>query len=329
MPDGKGQVSLRRHMAILDDYQDAARQFAPWSELADRVAIDSVQEHIGDEDDLAARLFPYDILLVMRERTPLTASLIERLPNLKLVISTGVRNRSIDLKACAARGVLFCATGSGPLATSELAWGLILALARRIPAEDRGLREGHWQLSVGEGLAGGTLGVVGLGQIGRQVAQVGRAFDMRVLAWSSNLTHDAAQAAGAELVSKADLLRRSDFVTLHMVLSERTTHLIAAPELALMKPTAFLINTARAGLVDTLALVEALEEGRIAGAGIDVFDQEPIGPDAPLLKAPNTVLTPHLGYVTRQTYERYFSEAFSVLRGWLDGQPPDPLPSPS
>jgi phosphoglycerate dehydrogenase-like enzyme len=258
---------------------------------------------------------------VTRERTKLPRSLVTQLPKLKLVVTAGMRNLGIDLPACREHGVLVCGTGSGSSPTAELAWGLILALARHIPEEDRSLRSGRWQATIGIGLKGKTLGVLGLGRLGAQVARVGLAFDMNVIAWSQNLTSERAAEAGVVRVEKADLFRQADVLTIHLLLSERTRGIVGLDELALMKPTAFLVNTARAAIVDEEALVEALMNRKIAGAGLDVFGREPLPADAPILRAPNTVLTPHLGYVTRETYDVYFPQALEDIEAWLAGKP--------
>ena len=313
--------SLAR-LAVLDDFQDVARAMGPWDRLPAALRVKFFHDHLADHDALAARLAPYDALVVMRERTPLPRALLARLPKLRLLVTTGARNRSIDLAACAERGVTVCGTPSVGHPTVDLTWGLILALARGIPAQERDLRAGRWQAAApGIGLEGRTLGVVGLGNLGARVARVGAAFGMRVLAWSANLTEAAAAAAGAQRVPKEALLAESDVVTLHLVLSDRSRGIIAAPDLARMKPTALLVNTSRGPLVDGDALVAALHERRIAGAGIDVYDTEPLPPDHPLLAAPNTVLTPHLGYVTQENYRAYFDGAVECILAYLAGSP--------
>ncbi len=306
-------------IAILDDYQGVAQDLADWASLG--VPVDILREPVTDPDALAARLAPHDAVVIMRERTPIARALVERLPNLRLLVTTGHRNASVDAAALAERGVTFCGTASMGSPTAELTWGLILSLLRHIPEEDRNLRAGRWQRTLGESLEGRTLGVIGLGRLGTRVARVARAFDMRVLAWSTNLTEAAATAAGATRVDKETLLRESDAVTIHLVLSPRSRHTVAAAELALMKRTAVLVNTSRAPVVDMAALAAALHEGRLAGAGLDVFDEEPIPPDAPILSAPNTVLTPHLGYVTRANYEGFYGGAVEAIRAYLRGAP--------
>ncbi len=308
-------------VAVLDDYQDVAREMADWSALPRGTEVEVFRDHLADETEVAARLQGFDVVVAMRERTPFPRSLLTRLPALRLLVTTGMRNASIDLAAAAEAGVVVCGTGGGGGSTAELAWGLILALLRQIPREDAATRQGSWQVSLGVDLEGKTLGVLGLGRLGTRVATVGRAFRMEVIAWSQNLTAERAAAAGATLVPKDELLRRADLVSIHLVLSDRTRGLLGAPELALMKPTAYLINTSRGPIVDEAALIDVLRQGRIAGAGLDVFDQEPLPPGHPLLSAPRTVLTPHLGYVTRETYRVFFGDAVEDIAAFLDDAP--------
>jgi phosphoglycerate dehydrogenase-like enzyme len=307
-------------VAILDDFQDITRQLADWGRLPKHVAVTVFNDHFEGED-LIARIAPFEVLVLTRERTPLRRATIERLPNLKLVATTGSRNLGIDMAACRERGILVCGTESGSSPTAELAWGLILALARRIPQEDKSLREGRWQSTVGFAVKDKVLGVLGLGKLGTQVARIGQAFGMKVIAWSENLSQTRAAEAGCTHVEKADLFRQADILTIHLLLSERTRGIVGRNELALMKPSAVLINTARAAIVDQEALVDALVAGKIAGAALDVYDCEPLPPDAAILRAPNTVLTPHLGYVTRETYEVYFPQALEDIEAWLNGRP--------
>ena len=307
-------------VAILDDFQNVTRTLADWSRLPPHVSVTVFNDHVEDEP-LVARLKPFDVLVLTRERTKLPRSLVVQLPNLKLVVTAGMRNLGIDLAACREHNVLVCGTGSGSSPTAELAWGLILALARHIPEEDRSLRAGTWQKTVGMGLKGKTLAVLGLGRLGTQVARVGLAFDMKVIAWSQNLTAERAAEAGCTRVEKADLFRVADVLTIHVLLSDRTRGIVGRDELAQMKPTAFLVNTARAAIVDEQALIDALMNKTIAGAGLDVFEREPLPADAPILRAPNTVLTPHLGYVTRETYSVYFPQALEDIEAWLAGKP--------
>jgi phosphoglycerate dehydrogenase-like enzyme len=308
-------------VALLDDYQGVALSMADWKSLPKDTEVVKFRDHLADEEALAARLADFDIVMALRERTPFPRSLFERLPKLKLLITAGMRNASIDMKAAAERGVLVCGTAGLPYPTAELAWGLILSLARRIPAEDRATREGRWQTSVGLGLNGKTLGVLGLGTLGSRAARVGRAFEMNVLAWSQNLTAERAAEVGASLTTKDELLARSDFVSIHLVLGERTRGLIGARELGLMKRSAYLVNTSRGPIVDETALIRALQDGTIAGAGLDVFDEEPLPPDHPFRRLSNTVITPHLGYVTEETYRVFYGQALEDVKAYLGGTP--------
>ena len=314
-------------VAVLDDYQSVAHDMAHWNSLPEGVSIDVFQDHLSDEDDIATRLAPYDIVVAMRERTPFPRSLLERLPNLRLLVTTGMRNASIDVAAANDHGITVCGTDGVPYATAELTWGLILALLRKIPTEDRATREGRWQVTVGDGLHGKTLGVVGLGRLGSQVATVGAAFGMNLIAWSQNLTSERAAEFGATLVTKGELLSTSDIVTIHLVLSDRTRGLFGADELSSMKPSAYLVNTSRGPIVDEPALIDALRSGTIAGAGLDVFDIEPLPLDHPLRSLPNTVLTPHLGYVTSETYRVFYGDAIENIQAFLDGNPLRVIPA--
>lgn len=316
-------------VAILDDYLGIALESADWSRVQASAAVDVYRDNLKDQQALAERLEPYDVLVVMRERTPFPRGLLERLPKLKLLVTTSSRNRSIDLAACADRGVVACHTEGGHTPTAELTWALILALAKRIPEEDRATRDGHWGVRPGLGLAGRTLGVVGLGKLGSAVARIGRVFDMRVIAWSQNLTDTRAREAGVERVDKDRLLRESDFVTLHLVLSDRTRGLIAAADIARMKPTAYLINTSRGPLVDEDALVEAVNKGVIAGAGLDVFGIEPLPTDHPLRTLPNSVVTPHVGGFVQENYRLWYGGAVEDILAWLDGAPIRVMKEPS
>jgi phosphoglycerate dehydrogenase-like enzyme len=307
--------------AVLDDYEGVALRVADWSPVLERVDVDVFSEHIDDEDELARRLAPYDIVVLMRERTPMPASLLERLPNLRLLASTGRKNASIDVAAARDRGITVCGTDSPSSAPGELTWALILGLARNLVVEAERMRRGGWQSSLGADLAGRTLGVIGLGRIGTQVAAVGNAFGMDVLAWSENLTVERAAEVGVRAVPLDRLLAEADVVTVHQVLSKRTRGLLGARELALMKPTSLLVNTSRAPIVDTVALLAALEEGRIGGAGLDVFDEEPLPADHPLRTAPRTLLTPHIGYVTEEVFRTYYQGVVEDITAFLDGSP--------
>ncbi|WP_395665677.1 D-2-hydroxyacid dehydrogenase family protein [Methylocella sp.] len=313
-------------LAILDDYQNVALAMADWSRLKGRAEVTVFADPLDDQDALAERLAPFDALCVMRERTPLPAPLLNRLPRLKLIVSTGRRNASIDLAAAAARGVTVAPTGYSSTSTVELTFGLILASCRFIAAENARLRTGLWQGFVGTTLKGRTLGVLGLGNIGREVARLGRAFGMEVLAWSQNLTPERAEAAGARLVSRDELFASADVLTIHLVLSGRTRGLVGAAELAGMKKTARLVNTARGPIVDEAALVEALRHGRIAGAAIDVFDREPLPHDHPFRSLPNVLATPHVGYVAEDVYRIFYGDAVEATLAFLDGRP---LPHPA
>ncbi len=308
-------------LAILDDYQGVALRLGPWDRLPPGLKVEVFRKHLGGPDAVVAALAPFDAILAMRERTPFPKAVIDRLPNLRLLMTTGARNRSIDVAACTARGVTVCGTPSAGNPTVDLTWGLILCLLRDIPGQQRSLREGRWQTGLGLAAEGLTLGCVGLGNLGSKVARVGAALGMRVIGWSQNLTDEAAAKAGATRVDKQTLLREADVVTIHLVLSERSRGLIGAAELALMKPTAYLVNTSRGPIVDQAALIAALTGKRIAGAGLDVFDTEPLPAGHPLLAAPNTVLTPHLGYVTEQNYRMYFTSAVENLLAYLAGNP--------
>jgi len=311
-------------LAILDDYQRVALTMADWSSLAGRIAIDVIDRPLAVPDEAARVLAPYDIVCMLRERTAAPRALIERLPNLKLIAITGAQHRTLDLAAATERGIVVCHTDTRPgghTGTPELAVALMLASARRIPQEDRRTRDGRWQGSVGIQLAGRTLGIVGLGKLGRRVAKVAQAMEMTVVAWSQNLTDAAAAEAGVRRVEKDELFRVSDVVSLHLVLSERTRGVVGARELSLMKPTAHIVNTARGPLIDEAALIAALRERRIAGAGLDVYWQEPVPKDHPLLGLDNVVLTPHLGYVVEESYRAFYGDVVENVAAWLDGRP--------
>jgi phosphoglycerate dehydrogenase-like enzyme len=307
-------------IAVLDDYQGVALTLADWSAIARRAQVDVFNDHLADADSVVKRLHPYDIVCVMRERTPLRRDIIERLPNLKLIASTGPRNASIDLEAAAARGIKVVHTGYFGSPTVELTWALILGSARHLSAEAAAVRNGGWQHTIGDDLSGQTLGIIGLGNLGTKVAHVAYAFGMKVIAWSQNLTAQKAEAAGATLVSKEELLRQADFVSIHLVLSERTRGLIGARELSLMKPTARLINTSRGPIVVEADLIQALNAGRIAGAAIDVYDTEPLPANHPYRNTANLLATPHIGYVSRSLYERFYRDTVSNIAAWLDSR---------
>ncbi|MEU3954792.1 D-2-hydroxyacid dehydrogenase family protein [Streptomyces achromogenes] len=319
---------MRLRCVVLDDFQGVATEAADWSVLGDRVEVVALREHLHDEDALVAALADYDIVVTLRERVPFPGSLISRLPRLKLLIASGMRNSVIDYAAAEAHGVTVCGTQSSGTPPVELTWALLLGLARGIVQENNALRAGGpWQSTVGADLHGRRLGLLGLGRIGSRVARVGLAFGMRVCAWSRNLTEERAEEVGVELAgSKEELLAGSDFVSVHLALGERTRGLVGAAELALMKPTAYLVNTSRAAIVDQDALLAALREGRIAGAGVDVFDIEPLPADHPMRTAPRLLATPHLGYVSQANYATYYGQAVENIQAYLAGSPLRRLP---
>jgi len=308
----------RLAVAILDDYQDVARSFGPWDRLDADLTVFTDPLPRGP---LAERLAPFDVVVAMRERTPFPAELLERLPRLRLLVTTGMANAAIDLDAAAAHGVVVCGTRIMPGPTAGLTWGLILGLLRHIPEELGNVRAGGWQTTVGVDLDGLTLGVLGFGRLGQRVTAVARAFEMDVIAWSQNLRPDDARAGGAEPVSFGALLERADVLSVHTRLSDRTRGLLGAAELARMKPTAVLVNTSRGPIVDEAALVAALQDGTIGGAALDVFDTEPLPPDHPLRTAPNTLLTPHVGYVTTANYELFYGDAVTAIAAFAAGEP--------
>lgn len=308
-------------IAVLDDYQGIALSIGGWGRLPSDSAIEAFRDHLSDEDALVQRLQPFDVIVAMRERTPFPRSLLSRLPNLRLLVTTGMRNAAFDMQAAKDLGVTVCGTGGMPTPTAELSWGLIIGCVRHIAEEDKATRAGQWQTTIGPTLHGKTLACLGLGNLGSQVAKVGLAFGMDVIAWSQNLTPERASEVGARLVSKDELFSQADVLSVHLVLSDRTRGLVGRTELALMKPTAFLINTSRGPIVDEAALIAALRERRIAGAGLDVFDPEPLPQDHPFLQLDNTLITPHLGYVTQETYERFYGEAVEDILGFLNGSP--------
>jgi phosphoglycerate dehydrogenase-like enzyme len=313
-------------IAVLDDYQGVALSMADWSVLADvgvdvGADIDVFTDHVADPAALVRRLTPYDVVVLMRERTPFPAEVIRALPRLRLVVTTGRRNAAVDVEAARELGITVCGTDSLATAPAELTWALVLGLCRHLVAEDGAMRAGGWQTTLGRDLAGHTLGVVGLGRIGSQVARVGQAFGMDVLAWSRSLTPERAAEAGARSVELDTLLAGSDVVTVHLVLAEGTRGLVGRRELARMRPDALLVNTSRAGVVDTEALLEALAEGRLGGVGLDVYDEEPLPAHHPLRTAPRTLLTPHLGYVTEDVYRTFFTGVVEDIAAFLRGTP--------
>ena len=308
-------------VAVLDDYQDVALKMADWSALPSDVDVSVFHDHLSKLEDVALRLSGFEIVASMRERTPFPRDLLARLPRLRLLMTTGSRNAAIDLDAATDLGIVVCGTGGLGHPTAELTWGLILALLRSIPREDGAVRKDVWQTGLGVDLNGKALGLLGLGRLGSRVAAVGKAFEMSLIAWSQNLTPDVAAQHGAELVSKDDLFARSDVLSVHLVLSARTRGLAGERELGLMKPTAYLINTSRGPIVDEGALIRALETRSIAGAGLDVFDEEPLPGDHPFKRLDNTVLTPHIGYVSRETYQVFFGDTVKGIAAYLSGQP--------
>ncbi|SUB83935.1 Glycerate dehydrogenase [Pragia fontium] len=314
---------MKLKCAILDDFQNVALSMANWSTLGDRVEVFSLSQHFTDENALVKAIEHCDIIVIMRERTPFTAGLLARLPNLKLLITSGMRNASIDLKTATARGITVCGTASSSEPPMELTWALILGLARHIVPENHAFRHnGPWQSTVGVTLNGKRLGLLGLGKIGSRIAQVAKAFGMEVSAWSHNLTQERASEVGVMLApSKEALLAHSDFVSIHLVLGDRTRGLIGEAEFALMKPSAFLINTSRAAIVDRDALINALHNQQIRGAGIDVFDIEPLPEDDIFRNLPNVLATPHLGYVADSNYQCYFQQAVENIQAFLAGTP--------
>jgi phosphoglycerate dehydrogenase-like enzyme len=309
-------------IAVLDDYQNVGRAFADWASLAPRAEAVFFHDHVADIDQLAARLADFEIVVLMRERTAMGADLIARLPKLKLIVTVGMWNASIDFAAAKTRGILVCGTpGGDPNATPALTWGLVLAITRGIASEAASVRTGGWQVGLGTDIHGKTLGVLGFGKIGQVVAGFGKTFGMRVIGWSQNLTAERAAECGAERVEKDELFRRADVLCIHLKLGERTRGLVGPRELGLMKNTAFLVNTSRGPIVDEAALIAALEQRKIAGAALDVFDEEPLPQNHPFRYLPNVLATPHIGYVSEKTYRGAFPDAVEDIRAWLDGKP--------
>jgi phosphoglycerate dehydrogenase-like enzyme len=304
-------------IAILDDYQGVAESLADWSGLE----LTSFRDHLADDHAVADRLAGFDVVVAMRERTPFPPTLLERLPKLRLLVTTGMRNASIDVAAARDLGIVVSGTSGSAASTPELAWGLVLAVARGIPQEHESVRSGAWQVGLGTELEGKTLGVLGLGRIGSRVARYGLAFGMEVIAWSQNLTRERAESVGARLVERDELFAHADVLTVHLVLSERTRGLVGGRELALMKDGAFLVNTSRGPIVDERALVDVLERRAIAGAALDVFDEEPLQAEHPFRRLDNVVVTPHVGYVTLESYRVFYREAAEDVHAFLAGTP--------
>ena len=308
--------------AVLDDYQNVALTFADWSPITRDVEVKVFDKPFANQAEVIKALQGFAIIVGMRERTPFPRKVIEALPDLKLLITTGARNNSFDVKACSERGITVCGTGVVGSPTTGIAFGLMLELTRRVGFENARLKAGApWQVTIGRDLEGLTLGILGLGKLGQRSATVGKTFGMKTIAWSQNLTPEKAQAGGAELVTKEDLFRSADVVTIHLILSDRSRGLVGAKELGLMKKTSYLVNTSRGPIVDEKALIATLQSKSIAGAGLDVFDVEPLPLDHPFRKMDNVVITPHLGYVSEQNYRKYFPDIVEDIRAWLDGKP--------
>jgi D-3-phosphoglycerate dehydrogenase len=313
---------MKLRCAILDDYQNVALRLGDWRRLADRIDIRVFTEAFATPGEAARALADFDIVCLMRERTPFPREMFAALPRLRLLVTSGMRNAAIDMAAARDHSVAVCGTGHVGAPTAALAIGLMLELTRRIGFENARMKAGEpWQITLGRDIEGWTLGVIGLGKLGTRVAAIAKALGMNVIAWSQNLTRERCEAAGIGFVSKEELLRAADIVSIHLILSERTRRLIGAADLALMKPTSYLINTARAAIVEEDALVEALRARRIAGAGLDVFGQEPLPRDHPLRALDNVVLTPHLGYVTEEGYRRFYADMVEAIAAWTDGAP--------
>ena len=310
-------MNIKLKAAILDDYQKVSTSFADWSVITDRIELTIYDQHESDEIRLIKRLLPFEILCVMRERTPLNRKILSQLPNCKLIISTGARNASIDLSAAEEFGITVKNTGYLASGAPELTWGLLLAIARHIPQESLNLRSGNWQTTIGTDLKGKTIGIIGLGRIGSRIAKYAQAFEMRMLAWSPNLTREKAIESGALSVSKDELFKECDFITIHMLLSERSKELIKMHELKLMKSTACLINTSRGPLIREADLIEILRERKIKGAALDVYDTEPLNPDHPFRKLDNVLATPHIGFVTEETYRLFYQDTVRAIESWL------------
>ena len=311
-------------IAILDDYNRVALDMADWSQVKKRCDVDVLDKPFATIEEAAKALAPYQVLCHLRERQPMPRALIEKLPNLKMMTITGASHRTLDLAAASERGIIVSHSvdrPGGSQGTPELTYGLMIAAIRKIALEDRRIRTGQWQSTIGFSLTGKTLGIVGLGKIGKRVADIGKAFGMNPIAWSPNLTDERAAAAGVKRVSKDELFSTADIVTFHIVLSEKTLGVAGARELGLMKRTAYLVNTSRGPLIDEAALIDTLQNKRIAGAGLDVYHKEPLGPDYPLYKLDNVVLTPHLGYVVEESFRAFYGDTVENILAWLDGKP--------
>jgi len=310
----------RYKIAVLNDYQNVARSFADWTPINEYADVEVFTNHLHDADELVNRLLPFDIICVMRERTPLNAALFARLSNLKLVVSTGLRNLSIDTEAASKLGIEIINTGYKDHGALELTWALLMSIAKHIPQENANLRSGGWQHMVGNDLKGKTLGILGLGNLGEKIARVAQVFDMNVIAWSQNLTPEKAAAAGVKYVDKETLFKESDYLTVLMVLSERSRGIVSAEDLDRMKPSAYIINTSRGPLIDEDALIKVLTENRIAGAALDVFDKEPLDAAHPFRTLTNVLATPHIGFVTQDTYKLFYTDTVEILLQWLNAK---------
>lgn len=308
-------------VAVLDDFQNVSQRFGDWAGLQSMAQVTVFNDHLGDQDALVQRLLPFDVLCVMRERTPLPHGLLHRLPQLRMIATTANWNASIDIEAAESLGIVVCGTETFLSGQAELTWALILASVRHLPAEVMSFRQGGWQVSVGGDLHGKTLGVLGLGHSGSLIARYAQAFSMRVIAWSQNMTAESASRHGAALVSKDELFAASDIVSIHVRLSDRTRGLVGARELALMKPRSYLVNTSRGPIVDERALLDVLQQQRIAGAAVDVYDLEPLPADHPFRHLPNLIGTSHIGYVTESSYELFYGETVENIRAWIEGRP--------
>jgi len=304
-------------IAVLDDYQNVAFSFADWTRIQQRAEVNVYNDHLTDEKEIVSRLLPYDAICIMRERTPITRQLLSQLPNLKLIVSTGRRNNSLDTPAAEAMGITVKTTGYIGTGAPEFTWATLMSLARNIPVENTNLRAGKWQSTISADINGKTIGIIGLGNIGTKIATYAKAFDMNVIAWSENLTEEKAAEAGAKLVSKETLFKEADFITIHLVLSDRSRGIISQADLDLMKSTAFFINTSRGPLVDEQALINTLQQKKIAGAAVDVYDVEPLPADHPFRKLDNLLATPHIGYVTENTYKLFYKDTVNALNEWL------------
>lgn len=312
---------MKSAIAILDDFQGVALEMANWNTLREHYRITVFRDNVAAKQAVIERLRPFEIIVAMRERTPFSRSLIERLPNLRLLVTTGMWNRAIDMEAAARRDIVVCGTDSSKHAPIELTWALVLGLARQLAKEDAAMRSGAWQTHMGMELNGKTLGVLGLGRLGREVASIGKSFGMNVIAWSENLTADSCAQVGVELVTKESLFRRSDVLSIHVVLSDRTRGLVGRNEFALMKPTALLVNTSRGAIIDEGSLIDALQAGTIGGAALDVYEREPLPKRHRLRRTPRTLLTPHIGITTDVNYRIYYGQALENIVAFRDGRP--------